>query len=118
MGTARRVTLVPGQVLRGIFHCNAHGPGMADPTSSIEQFASVEEAEDIFARRARTGSSDFCPAAAPGTRLRTDWPDTDDTAYMDVWVEEGQADEEEPGIPGDMCQRWTWKARRIRRTPF
>jgi hypothetical protein len=101
--------VAPGQRLRVIFHPNDHGPGHADPTSSIEEFQSVDRALDQLAGRVRFQRGLFYGVGAYGPPEPRYWPDGDDTGFMDVWVVDAfQERGQEPSIPDSLWQRWTW----------
>lgn len=115
---AAKLKLRQGEVLRGVFHQNDHGPGNPDPTGSIEEFPNLPAAEAAFLSRASNRGS---LAYYVGEEAQwTDWPDGDRTAYMDVWVAEPDPDEEPGDIMTPDCydQRWTAYGSGIRREPF
>lgn len=110
-----RRALGPGEVLRGIFHQNDHGPASPYP-DGIEQFPSIRDAKAALVERAAQRlSTTYYVGEEPGTGV---WPDADRTAYMDVWVETPDPDEAEPAPPGDYWQRWTLYGSGVRRTNF
>lgn len=109
MGNPDLTELTPGQRLRVLFHPNDHGPGHADPASAIEEFQSVARAMTQLGERVRFRRGLFYGAGRYGPPEPIQYPDGDDTGFMDVWVvdafeERGQ----EPSMPESLWQRWSW----------
>lgn len=101
---ADRLKLAEGEVLRGIYRPNDHGPVSPYP-DGVEQFPSVRAAEDALYSRTRTQESPVYYIGEEPTWGQ--WPDADRTGYLDVWVARPDPDEDPADvIPGDYDQRW------------
>ncbi|MEV6401257.1 hypothetical protein AB0M39_41885 [Streptomyces sp. NPDC051907] len=114
---AERLVLGDGQVLRGVFRQNDHGPQSGYP-DGIEEFPSVEAAEDALNERARSRAGDVYYVGQPVQR--SEWPDGDRTCYLDVWIHEPREDEDpdDPDGPEIYDQRWHPHGRGVRRENY